>query len=321
MENSRPERLTLANIISNFFRDLTSADRGLWGTVVQLTLRPERVVNTYLFEDRKRFIRPTRYVLFVFSLLALNYVALQYRHGKPLHEFLRPYMEQQVDDQIVEIKSQVMKQTNSGNPEANAVLDEKFYPVYREGVLNYLSFSVRYSNYIGVVAVPFMALLYLFCFPRLNFNYPEHLAASGYMFAHSGLLSMLGLPVLLIFTTPATLFYALSVASVLQAVYLLYATIRIYVNKATDFLLALLLYFLVVVTISVMLYKFSYFIGALYGERIAGGAGIHFRFGMLLYLMAPILFLVGTLWLRNRRHHWPWALGCLVLATVFAFIW
>ncbi|WP_157472171.1 hypothetical protein [Neolewinella persica] len=37
--------------MSNFLRDFTQAERGLGGTIVQLTFRPRRVVKTFLFKE------------------------------------------------------------------------------------------------------------------------------------------------------------------------------------------------------------------------------------------------------------------------------
>jgi len=96
LNNPRPERLTFGNLLKNFFRDLISADQGLWGTIVQLTIRPKRVVETFLLKDRKQFIRPTRYVLFALSVSALSFLAVQYTKGKPMLEYLQPAIEKQV---------------------------------------------------------------------------------------------------------------------------------------------------------------------------------------------------------------------------------
>lgn len=181
-------------------------------------------------------------------------------------------------------------------------------------------FNVRYSNYISVVLIPVFALFYWFIFPRRGFNYPEHLAAGGYVFAHAGLLSFLLTPFLLITSSPAWLLKGLFIISAVQSIYLIYASVRVYVLKWTDVVVALGLAFWAFVCLYVTLANGSRVIGYLTGKDLAGCVSCGFSFRLFLVALIPLLFWATFLLFSRRPHRWPWALGLGLLSAILYFI-
>lgn len=60
--------LTLREALHEARHDWLDLERGALGTVVDLTLRPARVMRAYLIERRRDYVRPLRYLLFSVAL-------------------------------------------------------------------------------------------------------------------------------------------------------------------------------------------------------------------------------------------------------------
>jgi hypothetical protein len=62
-------RLPLRGLWGEFAQQFLALDRGLWFTVVQLTIRPGDVIRRYLAGQRRRFVGPVSYLFFATALL------------------------------------------------------------------------------------------------------------------------------------------------------------------------------------------------------------------------------------------------------------
>lgn len=180
-----PERLTLKTISSNFLRDFLQAEDGLWGTIVQMTIAPRRVVETYLFEDRKKFIRPSRYLFFCLSIVAFQLIAIQGRYGTSVFDHKV--------EQVAE--SKINSEEMIGN-NGEKMTDIEFTEIKAKSK-EIVQMIGQYVNYLTVLFLPFLGLLYFILFPSREFNYAESLIAAIYLHAHHFLLiTLLSLPLL-----------------------------------------------------------------------------------------------------------------------------
>ena len=200
----RPERLSFGALVKTFLADLANADRGIVGTFVKLTTYPNVVVDTYLYEDRSRFIRPTRYVLFAVSFVAASYLLVQLRFGEPMHEYLSPYYETQVEKIETSMLDQMMNGPKSEDP--------KYVEFAQSSATKYGDFwrwlmkaATQYSTYFSLAFLPLNALILWLAFPRRGFNFTESIVATGYYTAQATLFSILIIPFLLFTREPDTL--------------------------------------------------------------------------------------------------------------------
>lgn len=78
--------LTLREALREARHDWLDLERGALGTLIDLTLRPARVMRAYLVERRRDYVRPLRYLLFSVALqVAVGWYVLNDPHlGKLL---------------------------------------------------------------------------------------------------------------------------------------------------------------------------------------------------------------------------------------------
>lgn len=327
MEPQRPDRLTTSNIFRNFFQDLLNADRGMWGTIVQMTLRPQRVIRTFLFEDRKRYIRPTRYVLFSLSIAALTFVAIQWRYGQPLHEYLRPTIEAQADEMVLDLKEQASRRAEESGkpltPEREAA-NLKMRESIREQAVQTNTNLIKYGNYLGLLGMPVIALMYWLMFPRISFNYPEHLASVGYIYGHANVLSLLTLPFILFAISPTGLLQAMFYSSVITVLYQLYATVRVYVTSIKDALIAAAVLVLSFATLALVLssagYVMGYLLAATNKELGFSCENCGLEWWKVGRVIPPLFAMAGLFYIRIRPRRWYWGLGVVVVSLVLYFV-
>lgn len=180
-----PERLTLRSIMTDFVRDFSQAERGLWGAFVQLTLRPRRVIETFLYKDRQQFSRPTRYLIFCLSVAALQLLLVQGRYGSSLYEYQMDLQNHELALQIDPVSefARGFKEGFEGGSN-NSIEEIKAYS--------------SYSSYLLATLIPVFAFGYFMVFPARKFNFAETLAGSVYLHGHQLLVMSLGtLPLLL----------------------------------------------------------------------------------------------------------------------------
>lgn len=327
MEPQRPDRLTTSNIFRNFFQDLLNADRGMWGTIVQMTLRPHRVVRTFLFEDRKRYIRPTRYVLFSLSIAALTFVAIQWRYGQPLHEYLRPTIEAQADEMVLDLAEQANRkaeeQGKTITPEREAA-DLKMRASIREGTIQTNTNLIKYGNYLGLLGMPLIALAYWLMFPRISFNYPEHLASVGYIYGHASVLSVITLPFILLAASPEGLLKALVYSSVVTLLYQTYATGRVYVKSIKDALLAIAILILSFAAFALVLSSAGYVLGYLLAATNKDIGSSCENCGLQWWkvgrIIPPLVFTAALFYIRMRPKRWFWGIGVAAVSLALYFV-
>lgn len=325
MTPQTPDRLTFRNIISNFFHDLISADRGMWGTIVQLTLRPRQVIDTFLFEDRQRFVRPTRYVLFALSVAALTFVAIQWRYGQPIEEYLRPTFEQRADESVQNLR-QSLEESLAALTDEEAIArkrkeNEETVKALRDGNVKATANMVKYGNYISIVFLPLAAFVYWLIFPRKGFNYAEHLASFAYISSHGSLLSVLLIPFILFARSPDGLLQALLISSLLAGCYQLYATFRVYVNSWKDVLISTFAFVAFSVGTVLLVRSLSYVTGYMMGRFLNDTCtNCDVNYWKILRPLPALLFFAMMIMVRIKPERWWLWGGVGLVALVGCFL-
>ncbi len=88
-----PPRLTMAAFWRDFGDEVLSLDRGLPWTFMQMLLRPGLLVRRYVLDRDARVVRPLRYFLIGFALLAVS-AQISGAAGAALHGFERGFTQQ-----------------------------------------------------------------------------------------------------------------------------------------------------------------------------------------------------------------------------------
>ncbi len=198
------ERLTTKSIVADFLRDFTNLERGIMGTFLQLTVRPRLVVETYLESDRKRFIRPTRYLMFVLSLSAVYVFIVQYWYGVSLTdvivEQMGPGFERALMDKL-EARHAVTALSNEEWRDEIVAIQQS-----RNSMLSIYRVFFEYYSIFFLLTIPIGAFFNRVFHPSNRFNFAESTVASLYLYSHAALLSLLLLPVCLLISTDAVKF-------------------------------------------------------------------------------------------------------------------
>lgn len=329
MEPQRPDRLTTSNIFRSFFEDFLNADRGMWGTIVQLTLRPQRVVQTFLFEDRSRYIRPTRYVLFSLSIAALSFFAVQWRYGQPLHEYLLPTIEVQGDEMAADLQATMNEKAKAEGKELTPERrkeNQQMITAMREKTIQTNVNLIKYGNYLGLLGMPIIALGFWLMFPRVSYNYPEHLAATGYIFGHASVLNLLTIPFVLLATSPTGLLQAILYSSIFTLLYQCYATGKVYIQSFKDALIALAVCVLALIAFALVLSSAGYVVGYLMAATTKKVGVDCENCGLSWWkvgrVIPPLIFMAALFYVRlkPRRWHWGLGVGVISLGVYFALI-
>ena len=323
MSDNKPSRLSFATLTKNFVQDFVSADRGMLGTLINLSYRPGRVVKTFLYEDRGRFIRPTKYVLFTVSALALVYVIVQLRYGMPLHEYLAGYYAEYVDGMMNDMRVQMLANEQlSATPEGREFVGT-YVQWWRDASYSLMINSVKYSTYYGMATIPFQTLLLWLVFPRRGFNLAETLAGTSYIVSHSGLLAVLMLPVILFVNSPELLTIAMQPIGFLQFAYLLFAIIHVFVRDWGDVLRAFGILVLLIIWFAGLAGSLIYLGGYFYGRTACSDCSMPLSWYATIVI--PIAyFVLAYLALRWRLGTWKkplrWALGASLLVAIVGMI-
>lgn len=323
--NTPPERLSVLALVKNFVSDLANADRGLLGTIVKLLWRPERVIDTYLYEDRNHYLRPTRYVLFALSVAAVLYITVQLRFGEPLHEYLRPYYQDYIEDSNTELLLPYQDADGRilpGVAELDYKMARKQADLNEAYMLRFTTFLTQYSNYLSLLFIPLQALIFWLAFPRRGYNFAESLAANTYIGGTFLLLTLISLPFILAINSPHALAEVLNIVGLVQILYLLYATYRVYALGVRaglrGFAIALGISLVLFSLGTLVIYYFGYYNGLTDGGERTAGLPFWTKVGFTF--LAYLALFIGFLRWRFRGRCKTLILGGITFVTLLGLV-
>ncbi len=279
-----------------FLRDFTDADRGIWGTFLQLTIRPRRVVQSYLAGDRQRFIRPFRYLLFSISLSAVYLLFLKYWYDNPVEQLMTTVLEPWYADRL---DAGLLAQQAAGSLSAQDLPVER---TRNADLVQFLSTVVRYIlQYLSVVflvSIPLLASFNRFVFSQSSFNYAESLVATTYLVAQTTLLSFLVVPLLLLWHTMDALLILTGISTLGTVTFFIYATFAVYGARWWELPLTLVLLVCIVPLISVVSRSFGYVAGFPYFAYDSLELASYLRLAIRLVILGAtglLLYCLGKL--------------------------
>ena len=222
--------LSVRDLVADFLHDLVNSERGMGGTLVQLTLHPGVVVNSYLSGDRDRFVKPTRYLVFVMGAAALFYFAIQAWYGTSLAEM---YSDAAVADIAAQFDREIAASEQATGPLSKEAMSRvetvRAETLSRtttlfQSMFTYASISILLSLAISTVSLRAVLVLN-------RFSLAEALVACLYIGVHATLLYFLTLPLFFFGSTPEDFMFWTSVALLLNGIYSAYAVYQVFVTK------------------------------------------------------------------------------------------
>lgn len=212
-------RITLRGIGAEILAQF-NLEKGLGYTIRELLVAPDRLIATYLFEDRSRIMRPLPLLLLVVTVTTLT----------TLWHFP---METEINDSI----------RNSDLPSTIIPAIEQF--VY---------FSRQYYNLLLMSSLPAIAFGSFLLFGALKLHYAEHLVINTYIFSIQTILTLPFVP----FVTLAP--WLGVVMAGLSAGYFLYAYREIFQRKWGEIILKTVGIFLIAQMLQGILFMILIFI-------------------------------------------------------------
>lgn len=159
------QRITLRNIFLQVLEQF-NLEKGLGYTIKALTLFPGRAIKEYLFEDRKKFMRPFQFLLLMTAIATF------------LTHFVLP------------AGDEILKELHE-SPEWEAI------PLAIRPAIEFLSvYSQKYFNifYLGTLPISSLATYWIFKKHRLYFA--EHLVLNTFIFSYQTIFYIITLPLL-----------------------------------------------------------------------------------------------------------------------------
>lgn len=213
------KRITLQGIGEEILAQF-NLEKGLGYTVRELLVAPDRLIATYLFEDRSRAMRPLTLLLLVVTVTTLA-VLWRFPAETEIREGIR----------------------DSDLPSTLLPAMEQF--VY---------FSRQYYNLLLMSALPAIALGSFLLFGALKLNYAEHLVINTYIFSIQTILTLPFVP----FVTLAP--WLGIVMAVLSAGYFLYAYRAVFQNNWKTIIWKTLVIFLIAQSLQGVLMGILFFV-------------------------------------------------------------
>lgn len=157
-------RLSLHDVLHEAIHYFTHADKGIIHLLKDLLKKTGTVAKEYVAGKRKKYFPPLNF----FLLVATIYVLIM--------SFVTPHP-----------SDNVLKNHPEVNYIPNAQQRERVIHIYerQEKAVYFLN---KYSNVVGMIAIPLLCFIYWLFYIKGRYNYTEHLVASMYMTGFTNLL-------------------------------------------------------------------------------------------------------------------------------------
>ncbi len=186
-----PERITFRRIVEELL-EVINLERGLGHTIRELALRPGQAIRIYLFENRKRMVKP--FTFLVLTVTLATFISMRFL---PIDETAWQAIE--ADLQAEQLSADMI------------ALARWFFTA-----------TQKYFNLLFVSSLPGLAIGTFLLFREKGYNLAEHLVINTYIFGFQTMLYILAVPFLTRQSWMAIL------ASILMAGYTLFAFTRVF---------------------------------------------------------------------------------------------
>jgi hypothetical protein len=191
LPSDAPSRITMRSIF-NILLEQFHLEKGIGYTIKRWVLSPRQAAEEYLLEDRKRMIKPFRFVLLTVAIA--TFLSFQFM---PIGE-----------DLVAEMKA---------DPNWAQIPDFLKPFIEQSSII-----TKKYFNLLFLSSIPFVSLASYWIFKEIQYNYAEHLVINSYLFSIQ--------TIVYIFTIPFMTDHAWIAVSqaLIIAGYTLYAYIKIF---------------------------------------------------------------------------------------------
>lgn len=171
------ERISMKMIWRSILQEL-NLEKGLFYTIVALTIRPGKTIHKYLYVDRNRLIPPLRFLV-VFVTLA-TIATLSFLTQEDFFNAFKQGVE-----------------TGGGALENMSPKGQEFFSLYMN---NLAIANLKFFNIYLMLSVPLAALGTLIVYKLRQYNFAEHLVINAYIYSNTTVLYLLMTPLFFIFS-------------------------------------------------------------------------------------------------------------------------
>ena len=295
-----PKRLSIRELANDFLLDFINSERGMGGTLLQLTVRPDLVIETYISGDRSRFVKPTRYLTFILGVAAAYFFAVQYWYDAPVSEMASSLVtadiEAQLDAQILADKASGILSTE----EVIAREREKQLAVDLAGSM--ASSMLEYYSLLILASIPIVAFIFRAVFVLNAMTLAESLVASVYIGSHASFLYCLTFPLLLFGDSLEDFIFWTVIAQGLNIIYTCYALWRVYVHRWWELPLGIALFVLLGTLFNLSIWFIGHFVGhILKGDSAAANLPLTVATGLAAGACYYLMYHLYRLRFRDHR--------------------
>jgi hypothetical protein len=190
-QKSNTHRLTWHQLFHDLQHQILHVDRGIFFTLREMTLRPDKVIKEFIAGHRIKYFHPISYLLL----------------GSALSLFImKPF------------KEQLLQFVTSGAVGQQSAQQAKM----QTGVFNYMQ---DHYNLMLAIFIPFLAFCtWLVYRKQKQYNYVEHMVVFGYTMGHSSYLTFLITPLLLVIKAQ----WFFGITSLVSYSYMLWVLFRVF---------------------------------------------------------------------------------------------
>jgi hypothetical protein len=174
-----PERISMKLIYRSIMEAL-NLERGIFFTIIGLSIRPGETIREYLYQDRTRLVPPLRLLIILVTLATIATISFLTKE-----DFIANF--------------QQGANMNGGMPKA-----EEMDPKLKEFVTLYMNnmavANLKFFNIYLMLGVPLAALGTLIMYRRREYNFAEHLVINAYIYSNTTVLYLLFTPLFFLFS-------------------------------------------------------------------------------------------------------------------------
>jgi len=190
------KRFTLKAFLGVFL-DAFDIEKGFIHTFIQLFTKPGIVINNYIKGKTKSYFNPLKYVIIIAGVYAFLVISTDFF------------------DQSIKTANEIMLKNN----EQFQNLEDKDEVLQKQN--QWMELYKKYINLLPLLLIPIISLASKWIYKSKKYFYGEHLIINSYILAHSFVLIILVVP-LIIFLPSITKYFPLLVG-VLTVIYIIYA--------------------------------------------------------------------------------------------------
>lgn len=183
-------RITYNTLISDIYERVLNLDNTFFRTVRDLTVRPERVIGSYIDGIRRRYVNPISYLGGALAISGISFFAMRSK---------------------MDVLAENLAQFGMSTDATRKVLE----------------FTLEYHPFLFMLYIPVIAIAGYLTFNKRGYNLPEHIVSATYTLAHLAILTTPFSALTLLFAASKFMIYSF-VSIGLMLFFSLYVLVRLH---------------------------------------------------------------------------------------------